>query len=262
MWTEDVERGATYPRTVVVLAASVIAVSFIGFFVGVRESATEGAEGHPTRLQVDSALVAPALSYAQLREKSRTAPTTQAEALRKIAAVPSEDGNRDGERTYTDVLARSNLRAYDGAPPMVPHPIPIRGDLPCLTCHDQGLVVGSLRAPAVSHAKLTNCVQCHVPANGPFPDGFPADVEPIAPNEFSGLAAAHQSPRAWDGAPPVVPHSTWMRQECDSCHGPSGAPGIRTTHPLRQNCLQCHATSAILENRPMEQLPFGSELLR
>lgn len=259
MWTEDVDRGATYPRTVVVLAASVIAVSFIGFFVGVRESATDGAGQHATRFQIDSAVVSPALSYSDLRGKARRAPTIQAEELQKIAPVLGPDGVRNSESTAADTLERSKLRAYDGAPPMVPHPVPIRGDQPCLTCHDQGLIVGVLRAPAISHAKLTNCVQCHVPTVGPFPDGFPADTQPPVPNGFEGLPAASQSPRAWMGAPPVVPHSTWMRQECDSCHGPSGAPGIRTTHPSRQNCVQCHATSAVLDNRPMDPIHFGSD---
>jgi cytochrome c-type protein NapB len=31
-----------------------------------------------------------------------------------------------------------------------------------------------------------------------------------------------------------------------SCHGYTGLQGIRTTHPWRQNCQQCHAPSATM----------------
>ena len=29
------------------------------------------------------------------------------------------------------------------------------------------------------------------------------------------------------GAPPVIPHPTWMRERCESCHGPRGRQGLR-----------------------------------
>jgi cytochrome c-type protein NapB len=48
-----------------------------------------------------------------------------------------------------------------------------------------------------------------------------------------------------------MPHPMHMRSECDSCHGPSGRPGLRTSHPDRQNCVQCHASSAPLDQRGM-----------
>jgi len=35
-----------------------------------------------------------------------------------------------------------------------------------------------------------------------------------------------------------------MRQDCTSCHGVTGLPGLRTPHPERFNCQQCHAQRA------------------
>jgi hypothetical protein len=43
-----------------------------------------------------------------------------------------------------------------------------------------------------------------------------------------------------------------MREACASCHGPSGKRGLRSTHPVRASCQQCHARSAALDQRPEE----------
>ncbi|MBK6532709.1 MAG: hypothetical protein IPF99_24875 [Deltaproteobacteria bacterium] len=41
-----------------------------------------------------------------------------------------------------------------------------------------------------------------------------------------------------------------MRGRCESCHGVL-SQGIRSTHPWRESCTQCHAPSAALDQRPM-----------
>jgi cytochrome c-type protein NapB len=40
-----------------------------------------------------------------------------------------------------------------------------------------------------------------------------------------------------------------MRDDCMSCHGPQGLFGLRTPHPDRQSCLQCHVPNAELDQR-------------
>ena len=40
----------------------------------------------------------------------------------------------------------------------------------------------------------------------------------------------------------MMPHGTFMRTRCLSCHGEYGYPGLRTDHPRRVNCVQCHIT--------------------
>jgi len=38
-----------------------------------------------------------------------------------------------------------------------------------------------------------------------------------------------------------------MREDCMSCHGPQGLFGLRTPHPDRPSCLQCHVPNAELD---------------
>ncbi len=72
----------------------------------------------------------------------------------------------------------------------------------------------------------------------------------FAANGFVGMDSPEQGPRATDGAPPQVPHRTVMRERCTSCHGPNGRDAMKSTHPDRQNCSQCHASPADLDLRP------------
>ena len=55
--------------------------------------------------------------------------------------------------------------------------------------------------------------------------------------------------RAWSIAPPEIPHRTFMQERCESCHGVNGRDAIRSTHPWRQSCEQCHAPSAEFDQR-------------
>ena len=117
-------------------------------------------------------------------------------------------------------------------------------DAACYACHGEGALIGQLVANRMSHGRLANCVQCHA---APSPQPFADLILPVS-NSFVGLPAPTSGKRAFDGAPPVVPHSTWMRERCLSCHGgAAGWPGLEVTHRWRTNCLQCHATSAAAE---------------
>ena len=141
---------------------------------------------------------------------------------------------------------RASRRAYAGAPPTIPHPVDANQTASCLACHGSGVVVDGKLAPKISHVHLTNCTQCHAQAGtvGMGPEF------PVA-NTFVGLESPSAGTRAWPGAPPTMPHSTRMREDCTSCHGITGRAGMRSTHPWRVNCLQCHATGAALEGRDM-----------
>jgi cytochrome c-type protein NapB len=148
-----------------------------------------------------------------------------------------EAANVTGNRTLAQTYAR---RAYPGAPPTIPHAIeePLGyGGKTCLACHENGGYVPKYTAlaPIVPHPELTNCRQCHVPAttNSVFRPSNWVSVEP----PLTGR-------RAMAGSPPVIPHSLPMRENCLACHGgPGAAREIRTTHPERIHCRQCHVPS-------------------
>ena len=151
------------------------------------------------------------------------------------------------------LLRRVSRRAYSGAPPTVPHPIDQRESTSCLACHGTPTRIGATDVPQISHPPYTHCIQCHAPRSGPGPALAappPAQRTPALANAFAGLPPPSSGARAHAGAPPVMPHTTTMRQNCLSCHGPGGSSAIKTTHPQRTNCLQCHATDAARETHP------------
>ena len=157
------------------------------------------------------------------------------------------------EAALTD---RAGRRAFDGAPPTIPHPVENRSSSSCLACHGEGALIKNRVAPKMSHELYTNCLQCHAPNQFSAPPS-PPDFETLdVPNQFEALQSYGPGERAYEGAPPTVPHPTLMRTDCMSCHGPNGQFGLRTSHPLRQNCLQCHAPSAELDQRRDLILPF------
>lgn len=140
---------------------------------------------------------------------------------------------------------RRERRAYAGAPPTIPHSVQQKDPAACLACHSSGAQIAGKRAPAMSHREYTMCTQCHamqrtenehVAQLGEYPDALE--------HGFEGLHEPSQGSRAYQGAPPTMPHPLFMRENCSSCHGVHGALGMRSTHPERQNCQQCHAESA------------------
>ena len=128
------------------------------------------------------------------------------------------------------------LRAYDGPPPVIPHPISeeasLTGDT-CLGCHRYGGFTPEFQAyaPVSPHPEMLNCRQCH----------NPQEVSSL----FKETAWTKGLPRRGrahlPGGPLVIPHSIQMRENCLSCHaGPGAVSEIRTTHPERIDCMQCH----------------------
>ncbi len=133
---------------------------------------------------------------------------------------------------------RAERRAYDGAPPTIPHD---DFGASCSACHDaQGIPVeGVGYAPASPHAattetgETTRCRQCHV---------FVIDDGLFVSNNFAGLQQdLRPGGRLNPIAPPTIPHRTLMRSNCVACHaGPGAREDIVTSHPERARCRQCH----------------------
>lgn len=236
----------------------VIVAAFVGLVAGFSQDVpiSRPAEAHP----VDRGDAPLAPTYGSLLERgpvprAAVGPSLQALAraawpgrTEPVAVAPNERASA--------VEARASSRAYDGAPPTIPHAVDTRG-LPCLACHETGFVVGQRVAPAMSHRAYTSCTQCHVPAEAPLPPHMARLPQAVGDNQFVGLEAPLAGDRAWGGAPPVIPHHTSMRETCMSCHGPLGAAGLKTSHPSRQSCTQCHAPSAALDQRVSTSEPHA-----
>lgn len=129
-----------------------------------------------------------------------------------------------------------SLRAYSGAPPIIPHPVTesksLIGDS-CLACHKNGGFTPKFNAyaPVVPHPEKVSCRQCHNPAANK--SLFKKTLWQKAPSK---RGFAHLP-----GSPLIIPHSLQMRENCLSCHsGPAAVAEIRTTHPERVSCMQCH----------------------
>lgn len=153
------------------------------------------------------------------------------------------------------------LRGYPGAPPRIPHPLTadeFRTDA-CKTCHERGgfSVRFSAYVPVTPHPERGICLQCHVGVDSvigaPQPDPNPNARCPQCHGPSGGTprpeARATWATTVWpqlpkltsDRDPPPIPHDLQFRENCLTCHaGPGAVDEIRTTHPERANCRQCH----------------------
>ena len=148
-------------------------------------------------------------------------------------AVPDRPG-----AMKTAAADRAARRLFDGAPPVIPHE-PFGAT--CVSCHNTaGLSVPEVGfAPPSPHemtsgmSAMSRCRQCHV-----FSESDTVFVE----NSFAGLRQDLRRGRRLNAlSPPVIPHQILMRENCAACHtGPAAREEIRTTHPERIRCRQCH----------------------
>ncbi len=132
--------------------------------------------------------------------------------------------------------SRSNLRAFYTAPPVIPHEVDERDSEVCLSCHIDVFDFGDSVTVKTPHPDFTNCLQCHVPAISQY-----GEIDEEVLSSWSGLEEPRAIKRAHAFAPPVVPHRLFLREVCLSCHHPdSSREYLRSPHPERVNCRQCH----------------------
>ena len=101
----------------------------------------------------------------------------------------------------------------------------------------------------MSHERFDNCLQCHTTSENPMPRSLVLAQTVSEVNTFVGDRDPVHGTRTWSGAPPIMPHRTFMREQCASCHG-ARAQGLMPGHPWRENCSQCHASSSALDQQP------------
>jgi cytochrome c-type protein NapB len=184
----------------------------------------------------------------------------------ELAVAPDFGDDRPAHVRSMTMYRR--LRAFPGAPPRVPHGLTadeFRTES-CNVCHQRGGWVARFGtyAPVSPHPEYGACLQCHVPrdelVDRPLPSGeddvvcLQCHVNPDA--RPPSLVALDWQPAAWpltglqaaEGSPHLIPHAVESRGSCLSCHsGPGAVVELRTNHPERVNCRQCHVPAAVEE---------------
>ena len=169
------------------------------------------------------------------------------------------------------------LRAFPGAPPRIPH-----GLTPdefqtggCNTCHERGGYSQRFGAyvPITPHPEMGACLQCHVGDGELMAIALPT-TDPSARcrqchNPGAGRwteASVDWQTMPWpevardapEGQPPPIPHTLDFRGNCLACHaGPAGVQEIRTAHPERASCRQCHLTTEAAADVYVRPAPSG-----
>jgi len=248
-------------RHATLIAFALVCIATVGYFLGLSSPMTS-TEKRPSRAEVllhagkhDPAMgsVIPAASYAEMASV-RKHPTFVRSTLISSFGQQGYDPLAKievREADKMDSLAdRKTRRAFNGAPPTVPHSVNQLDSIACMACHGEGLQASTLRASKIPHPYYSSCTQCHVEQRGTFTLAS-ASFE----NSFEGAEAPTHGVRAYPSAPPLVPHSTWMRNDCLSCHGRTAALGMASTHPWRKGCLQCHGESSQLNQIKIDATP-------
>lgn len=152
-------------------------------------------------------------------------------------------------------------RPYEGAPPRIPHGLSaeeFQTDA-CRTCHQRGGFSHRFAAyvPLTPHADRGMCLQCHVGVDqviGVSEQAADPNTRCVICHPASGGPPRADAKITWSTTvwpalprltpgedPPPIPHDLEFRENCLTCHGGSAAvEEIRTTHPERANCRQCH----------------------
>lgn len=189
------------------------------------------------------------------------------EAEENVFRIGAEDlgmapmASRDAAAHARTLVFFRSLREYPGAPPRIPHGLTAEEfrNQTCNTCHRRGGFVARFGdyARVTPHPGFSQCLQCHLPRDTlvgtPLPTAESQSTCPqchIDPDEtlpvFVGIDWTTTSwpdtgLRALPDAPYLIPHGFQLRTNCLACHaGPEAVMGIRTDHPERANCRQCH----------------------
>lgn len=156
---------------------------------------------------------------------------------------------KDAPVEPVDRPERTDLRAYHGAPPVIPHDLYESGRTNCLSCHGPGQHKGGQAVAAETpHPEWDQCQQCHVARTTEelFTDNTLVALDEPVP-------VAMPSPFL----PPYIPHrlDNFREEACETCHiGPAARLDLRPKHGPRTNCRQCHLPT----ESPLEG--FGSNI--
>lgn len=257
------QRIAQSKKAATLVVTCVLAVSITGFFIGLQQTSRNVAPPPIPAIAApgqDSPYASPhdvplSRGYMELADQPLGPNRGFKSHLRDLRASGLQDSPTDDDPEQRRTR-RAALRAYDGAPPVIPHSIDQHSAASCMQCHTEATRIGDRVAPAISHPVYTSCTQCHVADKGLGSGWSLADIDLHTGNRFSGTFAEARGERASPEAPPTIPHTIHMRQSCMSCHGQHGTSPLRTTHPERQSCMQCHVPGRDVPKSNFKESPF------
>ncbi|MFV0237862.1 MAG: nitrate reductase cytochrome c-type subunit [Flavobacteriales bacterium] len=174
----------------------------------------------------------------ELEGKKLNSQVSAFEELELANQYQNEAPDNPNRRTYDAYMKN---RAYNGAPPYIPHATESSismGGKDCLQCHENGGYVAKFKnfAPRTPHPSYLNCRQCHVPMD---------TQQLFVSNSFTPVKV-NLNNNALQSSPPTIPHGLQLRSNCLACHaGPAAPKEITFDHPERANCLQCHALNGV-----------------
>ena len=243
--------------------AIIFTLSVSGYFMGLRQTVREtGQNTSPLTPHQDPnhapGNVQATVDYNHIAEAG-FGPNAQFKSrLSTLKPVPGEAGQPHPRLASEQSLRtqRESRRAYDGAPPIVPHPIAQDSAASCLQCHRQATRIGDVVASASPHPEYTRCSQCHVSSKGLGSRWNSSKDDLHSGNQFQGNHRPKPTEQAYEHSPKTIPHTLHMRQNCISCHGELGTSPIRTSHPERQSCTQCHVPGSQIDKRNFAESPF------
>lgn len=161
-------------------------------------------------------------------------------AIMQPSILMAGKANKQEQAKVGEKTGRDALRAFYTAPPVIPHEVAVRNSSECLYCHKEVADIGGRTTVKTPHPEFSNCMQCHV-------QGAVNEVIDVQ-NSWQGLEEPAGGMRAHEFAPPLIPHRITLRENCLSCHGPDNPDEkLRTTHPERSNCQQCHVAAEDVE---------------
>jgi nitrate reductase (cytochrome), electron transfer subunit len=257
--TQNKNRYAAHRKAIPIVVAVMITAAISGYFMGLRQIASTSNGSRTTETIWSPHIQGPvqpiegapvAVDYSQMAGNPHRPNANWTQHLDNLLTPPPAPPPSQPATAAARTAAREKRaanRAYDGAPPTIPHPIDQLSSMSCLACHDQGAVIKDRVATKISHPHWGSCTQCHVPATGIGLALSPGLDSAFPQNDFRGVFPPPEGNRAYPEAPPTIPHAVSLRKNCLSCHGPTGEIALRTTHPERQSCMQCHAPSAHLD---------------
>lgn len=229
-----------------VVALAVITLTACGNDEANKAATDQTAGGGTTAQPTPETPIQPTTGEPTTKPGAPEAVTDPATAENPTGGEPMAGATTPGEMSREGALDRRPARrAFEGAPPLIPHVVD-QTTHDCRACHQKRVTVAGNPAPVMPHRIFQSCQQCHVQANNPFFAKQRTAGGPLPAGSNFEPVPIGKGVRAHAAAPPQIPHPTAMREQCTACHGKLGYEGMKTTHPERTLCRQCHVVGGEL----------------